>query len=376
MRVLVVAMPLKEAVSSQLAAKAAQKGLKKAGLASQAICLADGGEGTVEAFLSHSGFKKKTLATVDALGRPVRAGFAWNAQTRQMVLAVSEAAGLWQIEPGLRNPMKATTFGLGAMMLAAKQLGAREILVGLGGSATVDGGIGLGAALGFKFLDKKGNAISGSGPTPAELLAVHRIQPPAAQPLEGIRVLGLCDVRSPLTGDLGAARVFGPQKGATPKMVEQLEKGLVHLEDLWRQAGLLKKSPPGAGAAGGLGGGLMAFCGGRLKPGAATIAGALNLEQHIAEAHIVLGLEGALDRQTAMGKGLGLVATLSKKQGVPFVALAGLLGEGYQALHPQGLTAAFSLQEGPMSLADSISQTEELIQRRCVQLGRLLVALK
>lgn len=120
----------------------------------------------------------------------------------------------------------------------------------------------------------------------------------------------------------------------------------------------------------------MAFCGGRLKPGAATIAGALNLEQHIAEAHIVLGLEGALDRQTAMGKGLGLVATLSKKQGVPFVALAGLLGEGYQALHPQGLTAAFSLQEGPMSLADSISQTEELIQRRCVQLGRLLVALK
>ncbi len=368
-------MPMKDCLSAPAVASALCKGLAKGlgrGWRVVPLAMADGGEGTVEAFLSGGGFKPRTAKVHDALGRPRRATFAHCPATGSAVVEMASATGLWHLSESERDPLRTTTFGVGELLLAAKKLGVTRIFVGLGGSATVDGGLGMAQALGYTLFVGNGRprAVDGFA-TGATLGNLGAITPPQPHPLANIEVVGLADVTNPLTGPQGAARVFGPQKGASPAVVRRLEKGLVRLEPLLMEHSSLKKDLPGGGAAGGLGAGLVAFCRGRLARGGEEIARLLKLQEQVAASDLVVGAEGRLDGQTAAGKGLGTTARLCKRHGVPFIAVAGHLGEGFEALRRQGLTSAFALQEGPVSVAESITHAPVLLQRRAEEIGRL-----
>lgn len=373
---LVAAMPMKGALSAPQAAKALSAGLTQglgAGWRVRATAFADGGEGTVAAFLSQPGFVARRCTVTGPLGAPVRAVWAWCEKRRLAVMEMSSAAGIWFLKENEKNPLHTTTFGVGELLLKIKSAGAKEVWVGLGGSATVEGGLGLAQALGFGLLDAHGHSLTVSGPATGQtLLSLKTLVPPGVHPLKGLRVTALCDVLSPLTGPRGAARVFGPQKGATPDMAKALDRGLKNLEKMLASQCGVPVGLPGGGAAGGLGAGLAAFAGARLKSGAEEIARLLQLEKAVAKSRLVLSAEGALDAQTAQGKGIGVLAEMCQRHGVPLVVLAGRLGEGHEDLFACGLSAAFAVQEGPLSVAESMARTAELLERRARHIGRLV----
>ncbi len=369
-------MPMKGALGAAQAARAMSLGLTQGlgpGWRVQTLALADGGEGTVAAFLSQPGFVARRFTVTGPLGQPVRAVWAWCEKHRLAVMEMSSAAGIWRLQEHEKNPLCTTTFGVGELLLKIRSAGAKEVVVGLGGSTTVDGGLGMAQALGFGLTDTQGNPLCRNNPATGQtLLSLKTIAPPAVFPLQGLRVTALCDVASPLTGPKGAARMFGPQKGASPDTVKALEKGLKNLEKMVARQFGVPVGLPGGGAAGGLGAGLAAFAGASLKSGAAEIARLLQLEKAVAKSRLVLAAEGALDAQTAQGKGIGVLTDLCQRHHVPLVVLAGRLGEGHEDLFARGLSAAFAVQDGPLSVAESMARTAELLERRALHVGRLV----
>ncbi len=279
--------------------------------------VADGGEGTAEILRESLGGVTAECAAHDARGHEVRASYGWIPETRLAVLETSAAAGLARLLPNERNPLSASTYGVGEMLRAASARGAERILVGLGGSATNDGGIGLARALGFRFLDARDNEIV----TPANLENLTRIERP--NDLVPPAITGLFDVRNPLLGLCGATRTFGPQKGGTPETIELLERALTRLADVVAQGGNDFRDFPGAGAAGGLGFGLLAFCGAKLRPGFDVVAEMIDLRQAIENADYVITGEGNLDHQTLEGKAPAGVARLAREMGKPVFAIVG-----------------------------------------------------
>ena len=339
--------------------------------------VADGGEGTAEVICNARGGEWVMCRTHGPLGNPIEARYVWLGENASAVIEMSEAAGLRALENGVRDVLRANTFGVGEMLLDVAKRGAHEIIVGLGGSVTNDGGFGMARALGFRFFDERHNEIEKA----VELISVTGIeasvatdvssvpslksQPAAASggPLQ-MKIVAACDVKNPLLGETGATRTFGPQKGATSEQLEILERALTRLADtVTRELGCDFRNKPGAGAAGGLGFGLMSFCGAELRPGFDVVADAVELEKKIKSADVVITGEGKLDSQTLEGKAPAGVARLARKFGKRVFAVVGRVAADQQVRE---------IFEGVYELGGSIPQARDLLRERARELGSAL----
>jgi glycerate kinase len=327
--------------------------------------LADGGEGTMQALIAASGAQATILPIQVAgplPGQRVAAALGWLADDpATAIVEMAQAAGLPLVPSEQRDPLRTTTFGVGELIRAALERGAQRIFVGLGGSATNDGGAGMAQALGARLLDADGNDLPPGGGALAHLA---RIDGSNLHPrLRSTPIIGLTDVQSPLCGPTGASVIFGPQKGATPEQVSALDAALAHYAALLqRDVGADVAQVPGAGAAGGLGAGLLAFAGARLTPGAAAILDAVRIDQRLAACDLVITGEGRLDGQIAFGKITGALAERARAHGVPTLCVTGGLAPGYESAYDLGIAAIIVAADGPRSLADALAQAPELIR--------------
>jgi len=315
--------------------------------------IADGGEGTAMAMTTALAGEWIKAQTQDAHGRPVQAPFGWVPGSATAIMEMSSASGLAMVQDIELNPFKASTLGTGFLIDSALRKGARRILIGIGGSATNDGGLGVALALGYKF-KKAGQPFA---PTLESLLEAEQIEKPATLP--SCELIVACDVDNPLLGPRGATRVYGPQKGV--RDFAWFEQRLGHLADLARRdLGVDPRDVPGAGAAGGLGFGLMAFLGGRLVSGFDMVASQIDLEARVASADLVITGEGRLDEQSLQGKGPVGVARLARRLGRKIVGVAGSVDDS------PGLRAQFDLLIGikpaSMPLDEAMRRTGELIE--------------
>lgn len=288
------------------------------------------------------------------------------------VIEMAAASGLPLIAPDRRDPRVTTTRGTGDLIHAALDAGARRLLVGIGGSATNDGGAGMAQALGVRLLDTAGRDLPPGG---AALARLDRVDVSGRDPrLVGVEVIVASDVTNPLCGPTGASAVYGPQKGATPEMVEELDAALAHYATvLRRDLGADVAEVPGSGAAGGLGAGLLAFLGARLQPGAAMVLEAVGFERHLPGAALVFTAEGRLDDQTAYGKAVAAVAGAARAHGVPVVVLAGGLMPGYESLYAAGVNAVLPIADGPLTLDESMARAADLVASAAERALRLIL---
>lgn len=362
MHVVLAPDSFKNCLSAKEAAEALGKGVTRAApnASLDHVPLADGGEGTVDALVAAAGGQRVTVTVTGPLGEPVEAGYGV-LNGKAAVIEMAAASGHALLAQTQRDPRAATTYGTGELIAHALDNGFRDIIVGIGGSATNDAGAGMAQALGYRLLDASGRDLSPGG---AALARIARIDAAHAHPsLSNASIRAACDVRNPLCGPEGASRVYGPQKGADAQTAAKLDAALhrfgAAIED---QLGIAVLERPGAGAAGGLGAGLVAFCGAELDPGFDVVARAVNLEERIAAADLVLTGEGLLDAQTQSGKAPAGVAALAGRHGVPAIAIAGALEPGYETLHDEGLDAAFSLCNGPMTLGEALRNAAALLE--------------
>ncbi len=326
------------------------------------VPVADGGDGTLRALVDASGGRIEVANVTDPLGRPVLAQWGVLGDGRTAVIEMARSSGLALLGEDERNPLLTTTYGVGELMLAALDEGYRHLIVGVGGSATVDGGAGMAQALGAALLSEDGEALGRGG---GALSRLARVDPSGLDPrLAETTVEVACDVNNPLSGELGAAVVFGPQKGADEEMVRTLAHGLrrfarVVRRDLGREVA----DVPGGGAAGGLAAGLVAFAGAHLRSGADLVLGAVGLDAKLDEADLVLVGEGRMDRSTVYDKAPVAVARRAKQRGIPVVAVVGSTGEGFEAVRDHGIDAVFSLVDGATTLEEAMRRTASLVER-------------
>ena len=335
--------------------------------------LADGGPGTVAAVVTAAGGALRRAVCRDPLGRPVVAAFGLIDGGATAVIEMAAAAGLTLLRPQERDPLRTGTEGVGDLIRAALDAGATRLIVGLGGSATNDGGAGMARALGARLLDRDGCELPPGGAALAEL---ERVDVSGLDPrLRAVTVVGATDVRNPLCGPEGASAVYGPQKGATPAEVAHLDAALGrYAEVLARDLGAAVAGTPGAGAAGGLGAGLLAFCGTTLRSGFELVAEATGLEGRIAGAELVITGEGRLDGQSVFGKTTVGVARIAGAYGLPVVAMCGGLGDGWERTLAEGVTAAWSIVSGPMPAEEAERRAADLLAAAAEQVARLFAA--
>ena len=335
------------------------------------IPMADGGEGTVQAIVDASGGRFIHRVVSGPRGRLVRAVFGLTGDGHTAVIEMAEASGLALLRADERDPMRATTRGTGELMAAALRQGVDHLIVGIGGSATNDGGMGMARALGVRFLDARGHELAEGG---GALGRLARLDVAGLNPrLRRVTVDVACDVDNPLTGRHGAAAVYAPQKGATPGMVRSLDEGLrVLARVIRRDLGVDVERLPGAGAAGGLGAGLVAFAGGRLKPGVDIVIDAVNLRRRLRGCDLVITGEGRLDGQTVHGKTPAGVARVAGTLGIPVIAIAGSLGPGADRVRAIGIRACLSALDTPMAEEDLAAGSGERLARCAENVARLL----
>lgn len=336
-------------------------------IAVTAVPFADGGEGTLEALIDAWGTEAIEVATTDALGRPVTSRLGLSADSKIAVVEAAEAAGLPQVSDVPRQPLAATTFGLGALVSKALDLGVQQIILCLGGSATTDGGSGLLRALGARFLDASGVELGPGGGPMNELAAidVSGLDPRAA----GITWQIACDVTNPLLGDTGAAATFGPQKGASTQEVAYLDAGLKQLADvLEADTGRELRELSGMGAAGGLALSLGSYFNVELTPGWELVAGVLDAHRILGGADLVITGEGRLDSQSLHGKVVSGV--LQAAGGAHVVVIAGSVSLDDETLAESGILAAYSIAPGPATLAELSADTLKLVQRTAFSVAR------
>ena len=349
------------------------RGLASEGLEPSELPLSDGGEGLVDCFAGLPGARRVEVEVPGPLGRPVRAGYVLMDDGRLAAIEMAAAAGLPLLSPSDLNPMLTTTRGVGALLADAARRGARRVILGIGGSATVDGGAGLAAELGVRLLDAEGRALPDGGGALRNLASIDAggLDPEVA----ALDVKVACDVDSPLLGETGAARVFGPQKGATPEMVEALEAGLTRLaERLEADLGRRVADLPGSGGAGGLGAGLAGFLGAELAAGAELVMDALDFDARLGDAELLVTGEGRLDGQSLRGKAPAAAARRAARRGVPAAALAGSMDLAAGELKAAGLVRAWALDElAPVAecLARPAELIEELARRHAAEMREL-----
>lgn len=338
----------------------------------KSIPVADGGEGSVEAFLAAAGGERRTRTVTGPFGEPVEAFYGILGDGRTAVIEMAACAGL-PLAEGRLNPERATTYGVGELLLAAKEAGCTKAILGLGGSCTNDGGAGAAAALGAKFTRADGAAFVPSGGTLGEIAALD--VSPVAQVLQGMELTAMCDIDNPLYGEAGAAAVFAPQKGADAAMVARLDAGLRHLGQVAaRCLGRDFSHLPGAGAAGGLGFGMAAFCGAQLRMGIDAVLDAVGFDSLLPGTDVVFTGEGKIDSQSARGKVVSGVAARCRKAGVPVVAVVGQIGQGFEEMYQQGLTAVFSINRAAQPFAESRFHAGENLALTMENIARLLAA--
>jgi glycerate kinase len=364
-RILIAPDKFKGSLTARAAAEAMRRGLAAVFPAAEfdLVPVADGGEGTAEIFHSVLGGEWITRDATGPMGGLVPASYVWLGDRGMAVIEMAAASGYMLVPPERRDPLRATTRGTGELIRDAIRRGARHIVVGLGSSATNDAGAGMAAALGWEFRDAAGREVE---PVPENFPALASVVRPPSFPT--VTIDALCDVTNPLTGPDGASRVYGPQKGATPEMVEVLDRSLDRLADLCAAAtGSDHRATPGAGAAGGMGFGMITFCGAELKRGFRTVAELIGFEERVALANLVVTGEGCIDAQSRHGKAPAEIAALARRHGVPVIALAGAI-DGDAGM----FDGEISLCDAPMSLDHARARAAELLERAARRAGNFL----
>ena len=364
----------KGTLSAAEAAEAIAAGVKRAipRARFRLVPMADGGEGTVDAVIAATQGQWQRCRVQDPLGRPFTTRYGLvGKRTPRAVIEMAAASGLPLLKPAERNPLITGTEGTGELLRDALTRGAQQIWMGIGGSATNDGGTGMARALGIRFLDKHGRDLPRGG---GALATLARIDLDGLDPrVRQVSIEVACDVTNPLCGPNGASAVYGPQKGATPAMVKQLDAGLKQLAKVVKQQlGVDLVALPGAGAAGGLGFGLMAFCGARLRRGVEMVADAVELEKQCRGCDLVITGEGRMDGQTVCGKTPMGVAAVAGKVGVPVIAICGCTGKDWQNAHQVGIAAIFSSTTCRLTEEEVASGAAERLTRSGEEVGRLL----
>jgi glycerate kinase len=317
--------------------------------------VADGGEGTVEAMVAATDGHVEKLAVTGPLGAPVEAFYGLTGDGTTAVIEMAAASGLMLVPPEKRDPRVTTTRGVGEILKAALDAGARHFIVGIGGSATTDGGAGMLQALGARLVDAEGGDLVPGGAALAKLARIDLSGLDAR--LKEARIDVACDVNNPLVGPKGASAVFGPQKGATPAMVAELDAALAtYAAIIARDLGVAVADRPGAGAAGGLGAGFAGVLGATLKPGVEIVLEAVGLDALVADADLVVTGEGRIDFQTVHGKTPIGVARVAKRHGKPVIALAGGLGKDVEAVHDHGIDAVYSVLNRICTLEEALAE--------------------
>ncbi len=361
-KIVIAPQAFKESLSALDAARAIEAGLRAAlrDVETVLVPVADGGDGTLETLVDATVGTIETTRVTGPLGETVEAQWGALGDGQTAVIEMARAAGLALVPRERRNPLIATTYGVGELIRHAVGRGFRKLIIGIGGSATNDGGAGMAQALGARLLDKDGRDLPFGG---ASLANLDRIDISNVVPeLKVCEVEVACDVTNPLTGPEGASVVYGPQKGASPEMVVKLNKALRRFAEVVRSDLRMDISEiSGAGAAGGLGGGLVAFLNGRIRPGAEIVLETVKLDDHLGDASLVITGEGRMDYQTVYNKAPIVVAQHAKRYSIPVIALCGSFGEGYQEVHEYGVDATFAITRSPMRLEESQQNASSLL---------------
>jgi glycerate kinase len=335
------------------------------------VPMADGGEGTVQSLVDATGGKLISLRVKDPLMRSIDAFYGILGDGNTAVIEMAAASGITLLSKDERNPMETTTYGTGEIIVHALDMGCRNFIIGIGGSATNDGGAGMLHPLGVKLLDGNGYEIGFGGGNLDKLCSIDLSEIDSR--LKLCNIVAACDVDNPLCGEKGASYIFGPQKGADESMIITLDNNLSHYADkIEEYLGVSIKNYPGAGAAGGLGGGLLAFLNAKLQPGINIVIETTSLEDKLKDADLVITGEGMVDYQTQYGKTPYGVAKLAKKYNIPVIAIAGGIGKDAEDLYSKGFDSIFSIVDKPMTLEDAMENSELLVQKTAERIMRVL----
>ncbi|WP_018923433.1 glycerate kinase [Salsuginibacillus kocurii] len=373
MNIVIAPDSFKESLTAAEAASAIARGIQLVSDEDQLhmVPMADGGEGTVQSLIDATNGELKSEQVIGPLGSLITAEYGVSGDGDTAFIEMASASGLELVPPTERDPMRTTTYGTGQLIQAALDQGARHIILGIGGSATNDGGIGMAQALGASIKDEHGEEVEygGQGLQQVANIDISNMD----ERLQSTRLEVACDVDNPLTGEEGASFVFGPQKGASEEMVKELDQAMEKYATVMvRDLGLNVENTAGAGAAGGLGAGLLAFAKAELKPGIDLVIKITGLESFIKRADLVITGEGRMDGQTMHGKTPAGVGKLAKKYDLPVFAIAGTVEVDYLQLEETGIDAAFSMLNRPMSLEDAIAESTSLLVQKSANLRRLL----
>jgi glycerate kinase len=362
MKIVIAPDSFKGSLTALQAAEAMQEGIRRVDKSIETILvpIADGGEGTVQSLLNVSGGSIIELTVNDPLCRKIKSFYGITGDGKTAVIEMAAASGLTLLTPEERNPLHTSTYGFGELIRDALSRGCTDFILGLGGSATNDAGCGMASALGIRFLDIQGNL---TGTTGGELSEIVSIDISHMDPrIRKAKFTAACDVVNPLCGKSGAAAVYARQKGADDGDILVLDNNLSHFADVVRdQLGSDIRDIPGAGAAGGLGGGVMAFLNAELESGFEIINRQTNLSSLMKDADLVMTGEGRIDDQTALGKAPFGVAQIASRMGIPVIAIAGILGENYQSLFKKGFDEIYSIICKPISVTEAMTNAYELV---------------
>lgn len=373
MKILIAPDSFKESMTAKEAADAIEIGIKQ--VIPNATCIkvpmADGGEGTTQSLVDATGGVLYHEEVLGPLGDPVIASYGIYGDGNTAVLEMASASGVQLIPEDKRNPLLTTTYGTGQLIKAALDKDAKHLVIGIGGSATNDGGGGMFQALGGKLLDKDGAELPYGG---GALDRLHTIDISNIDPrLAKITVEVACDVNNPLTGKNGASHIFGPQKGATPEMIKRLDENLKHYAKIIKeQLGKDVDKIPGAGAAGGLGAGLIAFLSAKLIKGVELVIQHTDLEQHMVGTDYIITGEGRIDGQTVFGKTIFGISTLAKKYDIPVIALVGCIAEGAEAMYDHGVTSMFSILPVSCTVEEALQTGQHNLTQTSQNIARIL----
>ena len=363
----------KESMTAKEVCIAMEKGLRKVYPQAKYIHvpMADGGEGTVQSLVDASSGTLYEKEVTGPLGQPVKAQFGILGDGVTAAIEMASASGIHLVTKETKNPLITTTYGTGELIAECLDRGVQQIIIGIGGSATNDGGAGMAEALGVKFLDSEGKSIprGGGGLDKLATIDVSGLDPR----LQEVSLIVASDVTNPLCGEHGASRVFGPQKGATPEMVLQLDNNLAHYSEvIQQQLGKDVRDYPGAGAAGGLGAGLLTFTRSTMQKGIEIVIEHTDLKNKLTEADYVFTGEGGIDFQTKFGKTPYGVAQAAKQLGKKVIAVAGYIGEGIDTLYDEGIDAVFGIVPGAADLDKVLVEGPQNVERTCENIGRLI----